>query len=423
VQDLFLAIFSPDELHALGLQTKAFVRSTAIACTPFVLGLLAACSGGDRRTIAAAHRAFETLAGRPVARSSFDARMESPATVTLLWRLFAKLLLHANRHERRSWPREVQQFYDIVVEDGTQVRVSKSLAERLRSTTPGQAALKLLATLSLKQGCLDDVRLAAALHHDAKLLRTELQAGALYLRDLGFYDHTQFAAIDDAEAFFVSLLKSTTKVLIEHVAEGLNEPATFVGRALVDDLPLKDVLDCDGTFRLAGGTTRTFRVIGVMIGRTDRHDKPLAQKKRLWLVTNLSREQATPRQVAALYRLRYESIERLFRRAKSLAKLKELNSGRMPVLMVFVLSSLLVETLAAKLTKQLEDRWGWGEVSADRVLKVLGGWLWGVGRALCEAEPRRSVVWDELTQQLLHWGGHPNARQRTRTSQVLAALA
>ena len=81
IRDLFLAIFSADDVAALGLQTKAFVRKTAVGCVPFVLGLLAACCGGDKRSIAAAHRAFEALAGKQVARSTFDERVESPHTV------------------------------------------------------------------------------------------------------------------------------------------------------------------------------------------------------------------------------------------------------------------------------------------------------------------------------------------------------
>ena len=140
------------------------------------------------------------------------------------------------------------------------------------------------------------------------------------------------------------------------------------------------------------------------------------------MVTHLSREQASAAQVAALYRLRYESIERLFRRAKSLAKLRPLDSGRMPVIMVFVLASLLVETLAAKLTKALEDRWGMGEVSADRVLKVVQVWFWDVSRCLCRACPHEDRVWSDLTGALLHWGGHPNPSQPRRTAQVLRAL-
>jgi Transposase DDE domain len=423
LKGLFRATFSQPEVDALARETGAFERFRDIHPFPFLLSVLAAISTGPGRSIAAAHRAFELLTGVSVAHSSFDAKLAKPETAAFFWRLFAQQLLVANRHARRAWPPELRAFVDILIEDGTQMRVRGSLAERLRSTQPGQAALKLLTRMSLATGQVADLRFAAARHHDHPLRRGALEEGALYLRDLGFYDHTEFAQIHDAHAFFISLLNDSVRPVIYQVYQGVSLRGDAYDPPLDGTLTYGPVVDVDAFFRLEDRSERLFRVVQIEVPVVDRHDLPTGEMRRVWLVTNLDRDEWSVPVIAALYRLRYACIERLFRSCKHLGRLDHLNTGRMPVVMVFVVASWIVQTLADRMTQQLVRRFGFGGVRGDRVMSVLvEGWS-EIMRCLFTRGGMRSPFWDTLWTSLVHHGRHPNPSQPKRARQVAATLA
>lgn len=420
LKGLFKTTFSREFVDELARSTGAFVRFREIYPLPFVLSLLATVCTGPMRSIAGAHLAYHRLTGSSVSRSAFDAKVGSPEVASFLWQLFAQKLLASNRRARRSLPAPLRAFYDILIEDGTRMPVRKSLSDRLQSTTPGQAALKLLVRMSLAQGQVEDVRFAAAIHHDHKLLRGEVIAGALYLRDLGFYEHAEFARIADANAFFVSLLKSNAMPVVAKVYQGIRAFRAAEGVTLDGSLTYSRSVDVDAIFRLADGTQKTFRVVSLEVPVTNQHDKPTGERRRLWLVTNLDRKEWSVEAIAALYRLRYTCIERLFRSCKHIGKLDNLDTGRMAVVMVFVASSWLLQTLADRVVNALVKHLGFGQVSGDRVLLVLVDawndvmkWLYGGAT---------QAKWELLAQRLRYFGRHPNPSQPKRIRQVVDTL-
>lgn len=368
LKGLFHATFDTKVIDALARETGAFERFRTLTPKPFVLSLLTSLCVGPRRSISSAHRVFERITGTTIARSSFDEKVASPEVAGFLWQLFAKQLLTHNRQGRRTWPPALQSFYDILIEDGMQMRVRNALHQRLCATTPGQAALKLLPRLSLAKGQLENLRFAAAVHHDHRLLRGTLTKGALYLRDLGFYEHDEFARIHDAGAFFVSLLKENARPVIAKAFEGIRSSFSPFEQPLDGRFSYGPTVDVDAFFRLSERSERVFRVVQIEVPSEDRHGRPTATLRRVWFVTNLDRATWTPAAIGALYRLHYTCIERLFRSCKSLGRLAHLDSGRMPVLMTFIVSSWILQTLAARLTQQLVHRYQLGNVSGDRVM-------------------------------------------------------
>ena len=303
------------------------------------------------------------------------------------------------------------------------MNVRKSLADRLRSTQPGQAALKLLTRMSLGSGQVADVRFAAALHHDHELRRGALEKGALYLRDLGFYDHGEFARIHDAGAFFVSRLKTSVFPVVYKVYQGIDETVSCFEEPLDNRLSYGAVVDVDAFFRLDDGTERIFRVVQIEVPEVDRHDEPTGALRRLWLVANLDRNEWTVAAIAALYRLRYACIERLFRFGKHIGRLDHLDSGRMPVLLIFVVAFWILQTLADRVTQQLLPVYGFGRVSGDRTMPVVvEGWSDRM-QALYTPRKHHQLLWKALHESVLHLGRHPNPSQRKRIRQVVITLA
>jgi hypothetical protein len=277
---VFAAMFDHGALTAsaktLGVQERAGGKVTP---ADLLLSLLGSVCVGPERSIAAARRVWERLTGQTIARGAFDAQVEKPALVRWTWQLLREALAGSNRALRRQWPAPLRELYDVVLDDGSRMPLVARLAH-VRGTSPGQAAIKLMASLSLGDGRLCDVRMGAAIHHDRKLLPTPTyQAGVLYLRDLGFYDHGLFAELDDADAHFVSRLKGNAVPRIVAVACGVSDAASAVGARIDEFLTYSDVVDIDARFQIAGTAARTFRVVMLAVPLTDRHDRATGPKR------------------------------------------------------------------------------------------------------------------------------------------------
>lgn len=219
-QSIFASILDRDTVTHRALALGAVARVRKIEPYDLVLPLLRVSGTGASRTIAAVRRAWELLTGTTASESAFEERFNG-GLVRLLWELFETVTRPVPRALRRQWPRPMRALRDVLITDGSRIALGQSLAEVFRGTGPGQAGIKLLARLSLSQGQLDDIRAGAAVHYDRRLLRLgEAVAGALYLMDLGFYDHTLFAQLDDAGSYFVSRLKEGVVATIASVSRG-----------------------------------------------------------------------------------------------------------------------------------------------------------------------------------------------------------
>lgn len=416
---IFSSITDRDTVNERGRALGASQRTRTIESYDLVLALLRATGTGAERRIATVRRGWEMLTGKTVAPSAFDERF-NPGLVRLLWELFEAVTRPVPRALRRRWPRAMQSLRDIVLCDGTRMALDAALATVFRGTGEGQAGLKLMAVLSLDQGQLTDVRAGAAVHHDRKLLRLgELVADALYLMDLGFYDHSLFAALDDADARFVSRLKEGVVPLIESVEAGVVDARHAVGKRLDGALRYHRTVDVDARLRTPDGPTRSrvFRVVKVEVPRCDRHDHWQGDHHQFWFVTNLPRDVWTAQMIAVLYRLRW-SIERAFRSMKTLARLDQIRSERPPVIFAFVASSLIVWALGAALVREMESARGVGRVSHDRIMACLVEGMADLTLTLS----RRPEDWKRLLYERIvifnREGRHPNPSQPRRITTV-----
>lgn len=418
-QSIFASITDRDAVNQRGRALGAAQRSRTVQSYDLVLALLRTTGTGAERTIAAVRRGWEMLTGKTIAPSSFDERF-NPGLIRLLWELFEGVTRPVPRRLRRRWPRAMQSLRDIILCDGTRMALDAALATTFRGTGEGQAGLKLMAVLSLDQGQLTDVRAGAAVHHDRKLLRLgALVADALYLMDLGFYDHSLFAELDDADAHFISRLKEGVVPLIESIEAGVVDARHAVGKRLDGELRYHRTVDVDARLRTPNGPEkyRVFRVVKVEVPRADRHDQWQGDHHQFWFVTNLPRDVWTTQMIAVLYRLRW-SIERAFRSMKTLARLDQIRSERPTVIFAFVVASLIVWALGAAIVREMERDRGIGRISHDRVQACLVEGMADLTMTLC----RRSDDWERMLREriaiLEREGRHPNPSQPRRITTV-----
>lgn len=420
---VFETITDRDSLTEKARACGAFERQSKVHSYDFVLALLRAGCTGPFRTIASVRRTWEALTGKTIAPSSFDEHF-NPGMVKLLWEMLGDLMRPARRALRRSWPSAVQALRDILICDGTRMALPKGLAKVFRGTEKEQAAIKILGLLSMGDNLLTDARVGAAVHHDRKLLRLgELVAGALYLLDLGFYDHSLFVQYDTAEAKFVSRLKQNAMPTIVAVDKGVRDARHAAGRPLDDVQRYGHTVDVDAAFSAPGepGGQRTFRVVKVKVGRTDRHDHWQGDHVDCWYVTNLDRATWSPEMISAIYRLRW-AIERAFRQMKDLARLDHLRTERPVVAFIFLASSLLLWMLGAAIVRELEKNRGVGQVSHDRVFACLIEAMPDIARSLARPTGAPDLVFQGLAAIFEQEGRHPNPSQPRRVTTVFDTI-
>ena len=416
LKGVFRATFDRQTLEQTAKDTGAFTRIRDIKPSDFLLSLLTGCCIGPQRSIAGARRAYEHLSGASIRPSAFDERLDTPGCVRWTWQLWTEQMARANRATRRQWPTPMRELASVLLQDGTRMNVR--VTAPFGSTHPERSAVKMLGTLSLDHGTLLDARFAAAVHHDHPLLRGRLVPGALYLRDLGFYDHREFAAIDDAKSFLVSRLKFNAKPTIHQVFRGLPEQG-LEGEELHGGLPYKPVVDVDARFRVESDLQgRILRVVKVDVPARDSRGRPTGEILECWYVTNLPRDKFSAEMIYLLYCLRW-AIERYWRSCKPLARLDHLNTGRATVLWVFMAVSLLLQTLADQISAELRVMRMRSGISSEIVLATVLEWWNEIVSWLRRSDGFEQIRWISFRNVLVYDSRHRYRTRPRRTEQLL----
>jgi hypothetical protein len=221
--------------------------------------------------------------------------------------------------------------------DSSGIRLPDSAQEQFPSTggDGGPAALKLQTRLDLKSGALS-VQLEAGKSTDGatSLQHVPAQPGSLRITDLGYFCIAVFAAIARQQAYFLSRIQHTTTVWVDGQRQGdvvswLNQQAA----ALLDQwlvIGTKDRLRCRLIAWKVPQEQANRRRQRACLDAKKRGRQPTAATLVAcdWtvLITNVSAEQLTTKEVLVFYRARWQ-IELLFKRWKSIGLIAEL-SGR-----------------------------------------------------------------------------------------------
>ncbi len=255
-----------------------------------ILSLCAASCAGPARSIAEARRQWELLTGQTIARSSFDEHFDKEALGDSILDLLQRMMARSNRALRRQWPGALRELFDVILDDGSRMKLRKAAAEQFPATEANAAGLKLMARMSLGECKLTDAFIGAARTHDHALRPSQpFKAKALYLRDLGFYDHGEFSAICEDCALFVSRWKERVNAIVRGHASGLLLPESLVQE---QSLERGDVLgrtsDVDAELNLEDGSKLAVRLVRVRFVLVDKGGKEKGEQER-WYVTNLPR--------------------------------------------------------------------------------------------------------------------------------------
>lgn len=265
--------------------------------------------------------------GLTISEQGLDQRI-NPRSVAFMEAMFAEAMrLLVN--QQPLLVSVLAQFSAVNLIDSSGIPLPASLAELYPASRNHEAAnLKLRVVFDFLYGRLQQLLFAPGKEADqgfAAYLST-VKAGSLNIMDLGHFNLSNFQAIADQEAFYLSRYKHRTTVLTPEgveldlldlwsgQADSVVELAVLVGQSRPHRLPCRLV-----AFRLkqevADQRRRKAKQAAKRRGETV---SPATLALLDWSIylTNAPAERLTPPQIATLYRVRWQ-IELLFKLIKS----------------------------------------------------------------------------------------------------------
>ncbi|RAW44570.1 IS4 family transposase [Halorubrum sp. 48-1-W] len=351
---LFPSEFLKEHAEELGvverdrkLQLPAFVWT-------FVFGFAA----GESRTLAGFRRCYNSTADETISQSGFYQRL-TPTLAEYLRDLVERGLDEVAVPDATA--ADIDRFRDVMIADGTVLRLHEFLSDQFEARHEEQAGAKLNLLHNATKQTIERIDTADEKAHDSTLFKTgPWLENRLMLFDLAYFKYRRFALIDENDGYFVSRLKKNANPMItSELWEWRGRAIPLEGkqlRAVLDDLDRKYIdVEVEVEFKRGpyNGTqsldTKRFRVVGVR--EEDADDYHL-------YMTNLVRKEFFPADLAQIYRCRWE-VELLFRELKTQYNLDEFDTSDehvVKILLYAALLSLLVSRdLLDLITEQADD--------------------------------------------------------------------
>src|SRR6056297_2313859 len=256
---------------------------------------------------------------------------------------------------------DINRFRDVMIADGTVLRLHEFLSDEFQARHEEQAGAKLHLLHNATDQTIERLDVTDEKTHDSALFKTgSWLCERLVLFDLAYFKYRRFALIDENDGYFVSRLKQNANpVITAELREWRGRAIPLEGkqlRAVLNDLDRKYIdVEVEVEFKRGpyNGTqsldTKRFRVVGVR--NEDDDDYHL-------YITNLPREEFLPSDLAEIYRCRWE-VELLFRELKTQYELDEFDTSDEHVVRILLyaalLSLLVSRDLLDLVTEQADD--------------------------------------------------------------------
>jgi hypothetical protein len=396
--------------------------TTATLAQTFILGFLNKPRASDEKLAQTA-----ALCGVQVTAQAIDQR-HTARLAKFLEALFRRATRCIVKSQKSLAPL-LDRFAAVLILDSTTTTLPDSLRERFPgcggSHGSGQAAMKLQVQWDLKSGALDAVEIESGRDCDYKtsLQSAPLLPGSLRITDLGYFDTEVFERFSQQGVFWLSRLQFGTSVFTVE-AERLSvldwlgkQPGPFVDQPILM-----------GTERKVACRMVAWRVPQEMadrrrqklIAEARRKDGRVPSKERLawcdWtiLVTNTTADLLNPKEIAVLYRARWQ-IELLFKRWKSLGLIAELSGSTEVRQMIRLWSRLLAVLMQHWLL--LCSVWGNPRCSLTKACEAIRRYALILAAAV--GEPTRLEAAIEELGVILRATASQNKRKKPSTFELL----
>ena len=332
-------------LTARGRETKHCQRLRDVTPQRLVCALVEALGALRVETIADIQRTFNAVTGQKTRYKAFYNQLAKPGFPVFVRQVYFDLLRHLSQQVvRPAAGSKLGRFRDVVIQDGSSFAVKDALEQVFggRFTKIRPAAVELHSCVSVFRD--QELRAEVAPDKDPErgfLPHPKELKGKLLLTDRGYQDLGYWAEVHEAGGFFLGRGKSDLNPQVLQVRGPRGAYPRFEGQSLqdvLDGLPRRR-LDLIVEWKRPGGCALRLRLVLVWNGRT---------KEYLILVTNVPRSVLTSRQVAQIYRLRWQ-VELLFKEWKSYANLHEFSSANPALVEGLIWASLCAAALKRSL--------------------------------------------------------------------------
>jgi putative transposase len=332
-----LNLFTEQEAERLAWETGFYQREPReIRAFAFVLCCTLAAVIEHKRGFASVWRVLAAIAGIDVARSAVTQRFGA-GSAALLEALFRRALERLPAAGDSELRKKLNQFHEVLAQDGTVLRLSPLLAKLFPATRTNvvDAAAKAHVTADLLGRHIVEVTITGERGSELdELVQQSFEKNTLYIHDLGYTSYDMFWLVEQADAFLLMRLKENANPKVVRVRQGVRRPRSSVG-CKFQDLEFcrtQDRFDIDVEFEARSlGETVTMRVVGLWNPETGRYH---------CYVTNLPPEQFDIEELANLYRLRW-TIELIMKLLKSHCHLDHLDTANPDALRTHLYASLL----------------------------------------------------------------------------------
>jgi putative transposase len=351
---LFPSTMLEEHAEELGVVERDSKLQIPALVWAFVFGFAA----GESRTLAAFRRSYNSTADKTLTAGGFYQRL-TPLLADFLCDLVER------RIDEVAVPHtisdEFDRFRDIIVADGTILRLHEFLAEEFQPRRGEQGGARLHLLHNVTDQTIDQFSITDEKAHDSTEFDTgPWLEGRLAILDLAYFKYRRFALIDENGGYFVSRLNDRANpVITDELREWRGRAIPLEGKKIqdvVDDLHRQYIdVEVEVSFqrREYAGTqswdTERFRVVGVR--DEDADDYHL-------YITNLPRSEFLPCDLATIYRCRWE-VELLFRELKTRYELDEFDTTKKHIVEILVYAALLTlitsRTLLDLVTEYAED--------------------------------------------------------------------
>jgi hypothetical protein len=406
--------------HPVVLRKRKF--TTATLAQTFILGFLAKPRASDEELAQMA-----ALRGVEVSTQAVEQR-HTPRLARFLEALFRRATQQIVKSQTSLAPL-LERFAAVFILDSTTTTLPDALRDRFPgcggSHGSGQAAMKLQVQWDLKSGSLDTIAIESGRDCDYKtsLQSVPLIAGSLRITDLGYFDTAVFSRFNQANVFWLSRLQFGTSVFAPDGQRlGLldwlgKQPGPFV------DAPILVGTEHQVACRLVAWRVPqevADRRRQKLIAEARRKDGRVPTQERLawcdWviLVTNVPGEMLTAKEVAVLYRARWQ-IEVLFKRWKSLGLIAELSGSTVARQMIRLWSRLLAVLMQHWVL--LSTVWGNPRCSLFKACEAIRRHALLLAAAI--GDPVKLALALEQLATILHATARQNSRKKPSAFELL----
>ena len=333
---LFPSTMLQEHAEELGVVERDGKLQIPVLVWAFVFGF----ATGESRTLAGFRRSYNSTADETLSPGGFYQRL-TPQLAEYLRDLVETALDEVAVPD--AVDADFDRFRDVMIADGTVLRLHQFLSDEYEARHEEQAGAKLHLLHNVTDQTIEQFTVTDEKAHDSTLFETgSWLEGRLALFDLAYFKYRRFALIDENGGYFVSRLKeSANPVITEELREWRGRAIRLEDKKVydvVDDLKREYInVEVEVSFqrREYEGTqswdTKRFRVVGVR--NEDADDYHL-------YMTNLARSEFLPVDIARIYQCRWE-VELLFRELKTRYDLDEFDTSKEHVVRILLYAALL----------------------------------------------------------------------------------